>query len=169
MFLFCMIVVGATVLGVATHATAVGPSCPSGRAYRSGPIGTTTWDTFCIWVMYGNVTVLSGSTLTILPGTSVLADPSVHLFVRGSLKADGSAGGPISFGPNRTLALAPWGGVQFNASATGSVSRSTFDRVDRAVTVYGPTPNSPWIHDNTVIQAGLGFAFRQSRRKVSFA
>ena len=154
-----MIVVGATVLGVATHAAAIGPSCPSGRAYRSGPIGTTTWDTFCIWVMYGNVTVNPGATLTILPGTSVLADPGVHLFVRGTLKADGSSGGPISFGPNRTLAPTPWGGVQFNASAMGSVSWSTFDRVDRAVTVIGPTPNSPWIHDNTVIQAGLGFAF----------
>src|SRR5437870_3778942 len=159
--IFLMIVVGASVLGLAASGvTAVDPSCPTGRAYRSGPIGTASWDTFCIWVMYGNVTVNLGATLTILPGTTVLADPSVHLYVRGTLRADGSSGGLITFGANRTgVGVGPWGGVQFNASATGSVSWASFDRVDRAVTVLGPTPFSPWIHDNTVIQAGIGFAF----------
>src|SRR5438309_2322834 len=158
--LFVMLVVGATVFGLTSNATALGPSCPSGTAYRSGPIGTATWDTLCTWVMYGNVTVTLGATLTILPSAKVLADPSVHLYVRGTLRADGSSGGLITFGANRTgLGVGPWGGVQFNASATGSVSWSSFDRVDRAVTVLGPTPFSPWIHDNTVIQAGIGFAF----------
>ena len=159
--IFLMIVVGASVLGLAASGvTAVGPSCPTGRAYRSGPIGTASWDTFCIWVMYGNVTVNLGATLTILPGTTVLADPSVHLYVRGTLRADGSSGGLITFGANRTgVGVGAWGGVQFNASATGSLSWASFDRVDRAVTVLGPTPISPWIHDNTVIQAGIGFAF----------
>src|SRR5437762_2965790 len=159
--IFLMIVVGASVLGLAASGvTAVGPSCPTGRAYRSGPIGTASWDTFCIWVMYGNVTVNLGATLTILPGTTVLADPSVHLYVRGTLRADGSSGGLITFGANRTgVGVGAWGGVQFNASAMGSLSWASFDRVDRAVTVLGPTPISPWIHDNTVIQAGIGFAF----------
>src|SRR5438309_1652559 len=158
--LFVMLVVGATVFGLTSNATAVGPSCPSGTAYRSGPIGTATWDTLCTWVMYGNVTVTLGATLTILPSAKVLADPSVHLYVRGTLRADGSSGGLITFGANRTgVGVGPWGGVQFNASATGSVSWASFDRVDRAVTVLGPTPSSPWIHDNTVIQAGIGFSF----------
>src|SRR5437660_5120820 len=160
--IFLMIVVGASVLGFAVSgASAAGPSCPTGRAYRSGPIiGTATWDTFCTWVMYGNVTVKLGATLTLLPGTTVLADPSVHLYVRGTLRADGSSGGLITFGANRTgVGVGAWGGVQFNASATGSLSWASFDRVDRAVTVLGPTPISPWIHDNTVIQAGIGFAF----------
>src|SRR5437762_1786915 len=159
--IFLMIVVGASVLGLAASGvTAVGPSCPTGRAYRSGPIGTASWDTFCIWVMYGNVTVNLGATLTLLPGTTVLADPSVHLYVRGTLRADGSSGGLITFGANRTgVGVGAWGGVQFNASAMGSLSWASFDRVDRAVTVLGPTPISPWIHDNTVIQAGIGFAF----------
>src|SRR3989440_219282 len=159
--IFLMIVVGASVLGfAASGASAAGPSCPTGRAYRSGLIGTATWDTFCTWVMYGNVTVNLGATLTILPGTTVLADPSVHLYVRGTLRADGSSGGLITFGANRTgVGVGPWGGVQFNASATGSVSWASFDRVDRAVSVLGPTPSSPWIHDNTVIQAGIGFSF----------
>src|SRR5438034_888909 len=159
--IFLMIVVGASVLGLAASGvTAVGPSCPTGRAYRSGPIGTASWDTFCIWVMYGNVTVNLGATLTLLPGTTVLADPSVHLYVRGTLRADSSSGGLITFGANRTaVGVGAWGGVQFNASATGSLSWASFDRVDRAVTVLGPTPISPWIHDNTVIQAGIGFAF----------
>src|SRR2546430_13695410 len=110
--IFLMIVVGASVLGfAASGASAAGPSCPAGRAYRSGPIGTATWDTFCTWVMYGNVTVNPGAILTILPGTTVLADPSVHLYVRGTLRADGNSLGLITFGANRTgVGVGPWGG-----------------------------------------------------------
>src|SRR5438093_13750140 len=99
--------------------------------------------------MYGNVTVNLGATLTILPGTTVLADPSVHLYVRGSLRADGSSRGLITFGANTTgNGEGDWRRVEFNASTTGSLSWASFDRVDRAVTVLGPTPISPWSHDN---------------------
>src|SRR5438046_10736565 len=140
--IFLMIVVGASVLGLAASGvTAVGPSCPTGRAYRSGPIGTASWDTFCIWVMYGNVTVNLGATLTNLPGTTVLADPSVHLYVRGTLRADGSSGALITFGANRTgLGVGVWGGGQLNARATRSSYWACFERVDRAAAVLGPTP-----------------------------
>jgi hypothetical protein len=115
--------------------------------------------------MNGNVTVGTSATLTINPGVSVLADPAVHLYIRGTgtLRADGTSGGLISFGANRSSPSPPWGGIEFNGSSTGTVSWSTFDRADRAVTVNGPSvsPGTPWIHDNTVIQAGLGFAFLQ--------
>src|SRR5205809_6972649 len=94
--IFLMIVVGASVLGLAASGvTAVGPSCPTGRAYRSGPIRTASWDTFCIWVMYGNVTVNLGATLTFLQGTTVLANPSVPLHDRRPLRTDASSVGLI--------------------------------------------------------------------------
>src|SRR5207247_4341568 len=97
--IFLVIVVGASVLGLAASGvTAVGPSCPTGRAYRSGPIGTASWDTFCIWVMYGNVTVNLGATLTLLPGTTVLADARVQLYVRATLGGDGGWGGGSAVG-----------------------------------------------------------------------
>src|SRR5207247_4156395 len=83
--IFLMIVVGASVLGLAASGvTAVGPYCPTGRAYRTGPIGTASWDTFWMRVMFVNVTVNLGATLTILPGTTVLPEPSVYLYVRGT-------------------------------------------------------------------------------------
>src|SRR2546430_17605600 len=83
--IFLMIVVGASVLGFAVSgASAAGPSCPTGGAYRSGAlIGTATWGTFLTWGLYGNVTGSVGATLTVLPGTTVLAGPSVHLYVGG--------------------------------------------------------------------------------------
>jgi Bacterial Ig-like domain/Periplasmic copper-binding protein (NosD) len=150
----------ATILGVAPQVSAAGPICGAGKVYRSGSIAVSqTWDATSTQIMKGNVTILSGATLTINPGVCVLADPSVRLYVglRGTLRADGISASMISFDANRS---APWGGIQFNSSAFGSVSWSTFDHVDRAVTVLGPS-TSPTIHDNTVVQAGLGFAFLQ--------
>ncbi|HWM50542.1 MAG TPA: Ig-like domain-containing protein [Thermoplasmata archaeon] len=160
------ILLGATILGLVPQAAAAGPGvgCPVGKVYRSGTIsGMQIWDATSTTVMKGNVTVSPAATLTINAGACVLADPSVHLYVDagGTLRADGSSIGIISFAANKS---SPWGGIQFNRSVAGgssfgSVSWSTFDRADRAVTVFGPS--SPWIHDNTVIQAGVGFVFLQ--------
>ncbi len=159
--LFAMLL-AATIFGLSPQVSAAGPGvgCAVGRVYRSGAISVPqTWNTTNTQVMKGNVTILSGATLTIDPGVCVLADPSVRLYVglRGTLRADGTSLGLISFDSNRST---PWGGIQFNSSSFGTVSWSTFDHVDRAVTVVGPS-TSPSIHDNTVIQAGLGFAFIQ--------
>jgi hypothetical protein len=161
------ILLGSTILGLVPPAAAAGPgvACPVAKIYRSGTIsGMQTWDATITTVMKANVTVAPGAMLTINAGACIFADPAVRLYVneRGTLRADGTSGaGLISFAANRS---SPWGGVQFNGSflggpSFGSVSWSTFDRVDRAVTVTGPS--SPWIHDNTVIQAGVGFAFVQ--------
>ncbi len=132
--------------------------------YVGGPITTNTvWgnDTY---IAMKDVTVKSPATLTIMPGTPVKFDPGVHLYVEGSLAADGSSAKPITFSPNNTASLSPWGGIQFNATATGSVSWSTFDRADRAVGVIG---SSPYLHDNTVLQAGVGFALVSSSSVVA--
>src|SRR5947199_2796896 len=91
-----------------------------------------------------------------MPGTIVRFDPGVHLFVEGRLTADGTSAKPITFAANNTGSPFPWGGIQFNWSSSGSVSWSTFDRVDRAVTA---TDSSPDVRSNTILQAGVGFAF----------
>ena len=150
----------ATILGVAPQVSAAGPICGAGKVYRSGDISVSqTWTATNTQIMKGNVTILSGATLTINPGVCVLADPSVRLYVglRGTLRADGISANMISFDANRS---APWGGIQFNSSSFGTVSWSIIDHIDRAVTVLGPS-TSPSIHDNTVDHAGVGFAFIQ--------
>src|SRR5213594_4971510 len=111
-----------------------------------------------LYIATGAVTIRAPRTLTIMPGTTVKFDPGVHLFVDGQLKADGTPAKPITFAAN-TSSLTPWGGIQFNASSSGSVSWSTFDRVDRALTAIDSSPD---VTRNTVLQAGVGFAFVRS-------
>src|SRR5438445_74254 len=116
-----------------------------------------------VYIATGAVTIRAPRTLTIMPGTTVKFDPGVHLFVDGQLKADGTPAKPITFAAN-TSSLTPWGGIQFNASSSGSVSWSTFDRVDRAISA---TDSSPDIISNKIIQAGAGFVFLRSSSYVS--
>src|SRR5947209_1220628 len=116
-----------------------------------------------LYIATGAVTIRAPWTLTIMPGTTVRFDPGVHLFVDGQLKADGTPAKPITFAAN-TSSLTPWGGIQFNASSSGSVSWSTFDRVDRAISA---TDSSPDIISNKIIQAGAGFVFLRSSSYVS--
>src|SRR2546422_883071 len=99
-----------------------------------------------------------------MPGTTVKFDPGVHLFVDGRLTADGTSPKGTRSTENNTASPFPWGGIQFNASSFGSVSWSTFDRVDRAVTA---TDSSPGLTSNTILQAGVGFAFVRSSSWVS--
>ena len=141
---------------------------PSAAAttYVQGAITTNTiWgDNDSVYIATKNVTVKAAATLTIRPNTTVRFDPGVHLFVEGRLYADGALGKPITFAPNNSVSITPWGGVQFNASSFGSVSWATFDHVDRAVTAISSSPD---VHDNTVLQAGIGFAFVSSASIVS--
>ena len=98
----------ATLLIVAPTAAAV--------TYVSGTITTdTVWglpadDTY---VLTADVTVDVGVTLTILPGTRVLFDPLVTLFVEGALYADGDSITPIRFAANDTGNLFPPRAVEF--------------------------------------------------------
>src|SRR2546427_8964470 len=116
------------------------------------------------YVATGPVTIRPSGSLTVMPGTTVKFDSGVHLFVEGRLTADGTSAKAITFTANNTASPFPWGGIQFNASSFGSVSWSTFDRVDRAVTA---TDSSPGLTSNTILQAGVGFAFVRSSSCVS--
>src|SRR5256712_12997997 len=144
----------------------VGAPTVSATTYVRGVYTTdVTWgvaDT--VYIATGAVTIRAPWTLTIMPGTTVKFDPGVHLFVDGQLKADGTPAKPIAFAPNNTGSVFPWGGIQFNASSSGSVSWSTFDRVDRAISA---TDSSPDIISNKVIQAGAGFVFLRSSSYIS--
>src|SRR5437867_2584420 len=139
----------------------------SATVYFRGIISVpTTWGggAETNYVATGPVTIRPSGSLTIMPGTTVKFDPGVHLFVEGRLTADGTSAKAITFTANNTASPFPWGGIQFNASSFGSVSWSTFDRVDRAVTA---TDSSPGVTSNKILQAGVGFAFVRSSSWVS--
>ena len=61
-----------------------------------------TWLTGDTWVLYGNTYVGLGCTLTIQPGVTVKADPGFHLYVNGTLVADGTPSSRILFEDNQT-------------------------------------------------------------------
>src|SRR5213594_1719369 len=134
----------------------------SATVYFRGIISVpTTWGggAETNYVATGPITIRPSGSLTIMPGTTVRFEPGVHLFVEGRLTADGTSAKAITLTANNTASPFPWGGIQFNASSSGSVSWSTFDRVDRALTA---TDSSPDVTRNTVLQAGVGFAFVRS-------
>jgi len=144
----------------------IGAPTASATTYVRGVITTdTTWGSLdTLYIATQDVTVRPSATLTILAGTTVLFDPGVHLFIEGSLVADGSNAKAIAFDANGSAVVFPWAGIQFNASSSGSVSWSTFDRVDRAVTVMD---SSPSLSNNTIVQANVGFAFIRSASAVT--
>jgi len=124
----------------------------------------TTWgiaDTE--YVLTGHVTVRPGATLTIVQGTTVKMDPGRALFVEGRLVAQGFPGNEVAFQQNNTVALFPPQGIQFNASSTGSVDRSTFDRFERPVSAVD---SSPWIGSNYVGNAFYAFYLVRSNSWV---
>lgn len=145
---------------------AAAPRVAAATFYHSGPITANpeTWLTGDTHVLYGNVTVMPSARLVIQPGVIVSADPGVRLFVRGILNADGSVAQPISFVNNGSSPLLAWRGIQFNASSGGSVTRSSFDRVEQAIHAI---LSSPLISDNTIDQAITGIHLERSSSFVS--
>src|SRR5437763_15279182 len=141
---------------------AVFASLPTARA--AGPIlpcdktGHLTiderWAWSCpAWHVGGNVAVDPGVTLRIDPRGTVTADSWIHLYIRGRLTADGAAGQLITFKPTTSASTVPWGGVQFNASSTGSVTFASLTYAERAI--YA-TQSSPTISDKLIASAVFG-------------
>ena len=134
--------------------------------YVRGPIiADTTWGSSdTVYVLTRHVIVVPGVTLTILPGTTVRVDPMRSLFVEGRLIADGTVAKPITWVANSTVSLFPPMGVQFNASATGSVSWSTFDGFDRPLQAFDSSPN---FSNNVITTASVGIGLVRSAANVA--
>lgn len=88
-------------------------------AQISGPITSdTTWAAGTVSVS-GTVTVLSGFTLTIQPGTTVEFAAGTGLIVAGALVADGDNGSPILFTSGEgSPAPGDWNGIEFQNTAS---------------------------------------------------
>ena len=73
----------------------------SGTVNVSGAIASdTTWMSDKIYIVTGDVSVLTGVTLTIQPGTLVKFNPGLYMFVRGKLTAIGTHENKIRFTSN---------------------------------------------------------------------
>ncbi len=147
-------------LGAAPPAAAATTHFLAGSACKS--TSTPVWLSGDTWVLYGNALVDAGCTLTIQPNVTVLGDPGVHLYVNGTLHADGLDGAPISFLNNQTTAT-PWAGVQFDSGSSGSVAWAEFDRVQVAVTAQS---SSPTISNNTILLASAAVRLDSSSSPV---
>ncbi len=141
-----------------TALLAVTPPAAAATFRVSGHLATNTvWATGNTYVMVGNVTVNPGVTLTIEPKVNILAVTGASLYVDGSLQANGNASAPILFGANGTSPR--WGGIEFNATGSGSLTFAELDRADAAVVAVSC---SPIVANNVVTRAGTGFRFVNS-------
>ncbi len=179
----------ATVLGVlAVSFGALLATTPHAAAttYVRGWITTdTTWGSSdTVYVLYQHVTVRPGVTLTVLPGTTVRFDPNRALFIEGTLVADGLQGSEIQFRQNNTAAVFPPWGIQFNASSTGSVTWSVFERFSGAIVALDSSPtiasnlvlfainaftfvrSSSWVTGNAIVRATTGILLSESNAQV---
>jgi thermitase len=88
-------------------------------------------------VLHENFNTASGTTLTILPGTSVQMDPGYYLAINGTINAVGTSSQPITF--DRTGTSGSWYGLVLQSGSSGTVSYCNFNNA-----VVGLTCNASW-------------------------
>ena len=126
---------------------AAAPLCGTLIQNVSGAIAAnTTWSPANIYVLTGDVTVNTGVTLVIQPGTVIKAKTQARLLISGTLTSDGTAVNPIYFtswnddslcgdtngdGTTTTPAVSDWGYIEFTSGSNDISSLS------RAVLRYG--------------------------------
>ncbi|MEI6778445.1 MAG: hypothetical protein WCK70_16225, partial [Chloroflexales bacterium] len=129
-----------------THAAAA-PLCGTLIQNVSGTIAAnTTWTPANIYVLTGSVTVNTGVTLTIQPGTVIKARLNTGIYVNGTLSANGTVDNPIYVtsekddtlcgdtngdGTTTVPTVADWGFIEFEGGSNDTSS------LTRAVLRYG--------------------------------
>ena len=116
-------VLGGALPSSADSPRAGNPAAPAASSCNvSGIIDSdTTWSpaTCDPYIVTGNLSVQSGATLNIQPGTTVKFDSSKVLAVQGTLVAQGTAASPIAFTSNLTSpAKGDWGYIHFADPST---------------------------------------------------
>ncbi len=152
-------------LSAAPHATAAGTEYVSGNVCAAAI--SVTWTNTTTWILKGNATVPSTCTLTIQPGTPVLGDPAVRLYIDGELQANGTETNQITFNANRTGTS--WGGLQFNKTARVSyLQYAGLQHADIGVRLVGNAPFAgPTLAHDTIDHATVGVHFDNSNALLS--
>ncbi len=116
------------------------PSMPLAlNQYVNANITTnTTWQGSI--VVESDITVQSGATLTILPGTGVFFEPGTKLTINGKLVAQGTTDFRIAFtSASASPAAGDWAGIKFLPGANGSsvIDYAIIEYADSAISVRG--------------------------------
>lgn len=142
-------VLGVAVLGVAVVAGAVGPAAASGTTptyVQDDVTEDTTWThEDGPYFVSTDVTIASGATLTIEPGTTVNVAEEVTVTVEGSLLASGSATDPVEI---TTAEPSPSAGTWETIEYAGG-SASTL-RLEHTVVEYGTTAVTATSSEGTI-------------------
>jgi hypothetical protein len=142
--------------------TAIADTCMVG-----GPISSnTTWSTaYCdTYVIYGNLLVEEGATLTIMPGVVVAFQQDYRLEVRGALTARGEASDSIVFtGWESNQNPSWWDRIKFRNSSIDTTCSLLYCRIEYAMYgVYCDTA-SPTISHSLIRKCENGiYCFRGS-------
>ncbi|WP_428995706.1 right-handed parallel beta-helix repeat-containing protein [Lamprobacter modestohalophilus] len=119
------------------------PSEPFGDCELSGSDELNWTDPAIVYQIEGHVTVPSGSTLTIQPGTEIQLSNQSTLIVNGELYAVGAQNDPISFNWDKTtagLVDGHWPGIEFNGESGSELRFSRIEGADRCVVVKKESP-----------------------------
>jgi PKD repeat protein len=130
------------------------------------------------YLIQGNITIPSGSTLTIEPGVQVLFQSWYSLTVNGTLIADGSASAPVLFSANNSSP--GWLGIRFiNASNDSSLTyaivekghASGADPLNSGGGIYidgsSPTISHSTIRNNSATYSGGGIYLNNSNATLT--
>ncbi len=110
------------------------------------------------YILQDGITVPAGETLTIGPGVSVVADPSLEgydaFFIRGSMQIDGQIGQPVTISGPGTMAILGTSTISFaNISLSGGLNISR-TRVDIASSTISGASQAIHSQGSTVIISG---------------
>jgi len=127
----------------------------------SGPIsGTVTWtQTNSPYIVTATVSVNFGSTLIIEPGVEVRFNSNTHLYVYGTLLAEGTAAATIKFTSNNANPTAGnWGQVRFftdNGNPTSFIRNATVEYGTYSLYAHRASPT----YDNITVTDSLYFVY----------
>ncbi len=117
---------------------------------QSGTLGPGTY------LVTGEITVASGDSLTIVPGTTILHNGNHKWLISGQFTAEGTAGDSIYFVRQDSIEDHRWGGLRFQTGAPSAVL--DYCVIDHC---YMPSYNGP--SASITVNGSLGLTLKHSR------
>ena len=125
---------------------------PSISGHQSGTLGPGTY------IVVGNINVLAGETLEIVPGTEFLHNGHHTWNIYGQLNAEGTEGDSISFVRQFPNSTCQWGGIRFQsgASAASTIDYCIIDNCKNGIQPY-------YTYGGGIYSNGVGLTISNTR------
>jgi len=120
---------------------------------QSGTLGPGTY------LVVGDIRVATGTTLTVVPGTTFLHNGHWYWWIAGQLNAEGTASDSIKFIRQQEIPDHRWGGIRFMSGASAA-STLEYCVLDNAVISSG-TPSS--YKGGGIFSDGVGLSISHTR------